>query len=454
MKIALIEPYVSIDSLKSYAEKTEPSHLLGMFNLLQDAGCDVVLLDAYSSMLSAEDLIEWLEAGSFSHAGFTVYDYSPCLSYLNKIFKCLPKNINTIIGGPGPTYCMERMINILNPDWLVKGAGEKAMLDLFHTGFSRDKLAGSLTMLDRTAVISSDSMPLAAIPFKRPYSLDSYSFQASPRIQTGCVGKCIFCSGAYQKKFEYITEEKTYDQLDYLVNGKHAQVIAPNGPDLTAVPTKANDFINVLINGNFDFTEFRPGVRLDTLSRAVELEPEIWNKLSSRYSIKMESSIESFSIRRLNRLGKNIPSDFLEGIYSSLKKIFSNCDCTIVLGRIAIDPTITIDEFISDCTGFRRLLNEFSRRITVGGMLMNQFVPLHGTPATENEKPDNPWVNNEITDPAMIRLQQELLSNDKFKLWCKLAEDTTDFGERNFVFDEILRVAKERAIEVKLACAT
>ena len=454
MKIALIEPYVTIDSLKSYAEKTEPSHLLGMFNLLQDAGCNVVLLDAYSSMLSVDDLIEWLEAGSFSHAGFTVYDYSPCLSYVKNVFKRLPKNIGTIIGGAGPTYCMERMINILNPDWLVKGAGERAMLDLFHTGFSPDEVAGNLTLLGRTAVVSSDSMPLTTIPYERPYSLDSYAFQASPRIQTGCVGKCIFCSGAYQKKFDYITEEKTYDLLDYLVNGKHAQVIAPNGPDLTAVPIKANEFIKVLINGNFDFTEFRPGVRLDTLSRAVELKPEIWNKLSSKYSIKMESSIESFSIKRLSRLGKNIPIDFLEGIYRSLKKIFSNCDCTIVLGRIAIDPTITVDEFISDCIGFRGLLNEFSQQITVGGMLMNQFVPLHGTPATEDKKPDNPWINHELTNPAMLRLQQELLNNEKFKLWCRLAEDTPDFGERNLVFDEILRVAGERAMELKLACAT
>jgi len=454
MKIALIEPYVAVDSLKSYAEKTEPSHLLGMFNLLQNAGFDVVLLDAYSDRLSVGALIEWLEAESFTHAGFTVYDYSPCLAYVKNVFERLPENICTIIGGPGPTYCMERMINILDPDWLVKGAGERVMLYLFHTGFSPGELADNTTLLGRTAVVSLDSMPLATVPFERPYSLDRYDFQASPRIQTGCVGKCIFCSGAYQKKFDYITEEKTNDLLDHLVNGKHAQVIAPNGPDLTAVPIKANEFIKVLINGSFDFTEFRPGVRLDTLSRAVELEPEIWNKLSSKYSIKMESSIESFSIKRLNRLGKNIPNDFLEGIYSSLKKIFSNCDCTIVLGRIAIDPTITIDEFISDCIGFRGLLDEFSQQITVGGMLMNRFVPLHGTPATENEKTDNPWINHELTDRAMLRLQEELLNNDKFKLWCRLAEDTPDFGERNLVFDEILRVAGERALEVKSTCAT
>lgn len=452
MKIALIEPYVTIDSLKSYAEKTEPSHLLGMFNMLQDEGCDVVLFDAYSHQLSADDLVNWLEKEAVSYAGFTVYDYSPCLTYVKNVFERMPGHIRTVIGGPGPTYCTERMISILHPDWLIQGQGERAMVELFRNEFSPNSLEGKVTRNGQTSVYSSGVLPLDGIPFERPYELDRYNLHASPRIQSGCVGKCVFCSGAYQKKFDYISKEKADDLLDYLVNHKLAQVIAPNGPDLTAVPVQANDFIRVLTDTSFGFKEFRPGVRLDTLSRAIELEPDIWNKLSSMYTIKMESSIESFSPTRLNRLGKNMPLDFVDDLYRSLKKIFSVCECTIVLGRIAIDPTITIDEFITDCIGFRELLDEFRQRVTVGGMLMNRFTPLQGTPAMEDDSPGNPWLNRNLIDPAMLKLQDDLLSNDRFKLWCRLAEDTPDFNDRNYVFDEILRVASERAHEVRSSC--
>ena len=453
MKVALVEPYVAIDSLKSFAEKTEPSHLLGMYNLLKQVGCDVVLLDAYSRRFSVSDLIEWLEKEAVTHVGFTVYDYSPCLTYVRQVFDCLPENIFTIIGGPGPTYCMDRMIQLLKPDWLVKGAGEQAMVDLLQAKFSPEGLSyQKLSEIGQTVVVNAHSIPLDEIPFERPYNLERYDFQASPRIQTGCIGRCIFCSGAYQKEIDYIRRDKAERLFDHLVNQKHADVIAPNGPDLTAIPQKANDFIRVLIEGNFGFKAFRPGVRLDTFSRAIDLSPMEWKKLATTYKISLESSIESFSMYRLKRLGKNISPDFFNSIFIHLKKILKTCECTIVFGRIAIDPTITIDEFIIDCDGFMKLLKEFRNHVTVGGMLMNQFVLLPGTPATENDSHDNLWIRHQLLDPAMLRLQEKLLNNEKFKTWCRLAEETPDFGERNIVFEEILRVAGERAREMKSKC--
>lgn len=448
MKIALVEPYVSVNSLQSYAEKTEPSHLLGMYNLLKEAGCDVVMLDAYSPRFSVTDLIGWIEAQAVTHVGLTVYDYSPCLTYVQQLFDCLPENICTIIGGPGPTYCTDRMIRLLKPNWLIKGAGEKAMVDLFQSGFSQKDVSCIESKTGQTIVVTANSLPLDKIPFERPYSLKKYDFLAAPRIQTGCIGLCIFCSGAYQKEFDYITRDKAVQLFDHLVNQKNADVIAPNGPDFTAVPQRANKLIHALIEGNFRFREFRPGVRLDTFSRAIELDPKIWKKLATSYEISIESSIESFSLSRIKRIGKNIPLNFFDDIFINLTNILKTCECKIVLGRIAIDPTITINEFILDCNGFRKLLRKFQNHITVGGMLMNEFVLLFGTPATEHRGLDNLWLRD-VLDPTMRRLRDKLLNNNQFKKWCSLAGQIQDFGERNMVFEEILRVAEEQSRELK-----
>lgn len=452
MKIALVEPYVSVDSLKSYADKTEPSHLIGMYNLLKQAGCDVVLIDAYSNKFLATDLITWFEAHGVTHIGFSVYDYSPCVTYVKQVFDLLPKNIFTIVGGPGPTYCTDRIVQLLKPNWVVRGAGEQAMVDLFQSDFSPERLSCVTSRIEQTTVVDAKSIPLDEIPFERPYNLEEYDFQASPRIQTGCVGQCIFCSGAYQKKFDYISKDRAERLFDHLVNQKDANEIAPNGPDFTAVPQRANELIHVLVDGNFSFRAFRPGVRLDTFSRALDLDPKIWKKLANAYRISLESSIESFSMSRIKRLGKNTSLDFLDNIFMNLTKIIETCDCKIVLGRIAIDPTLTIDEFIIDCDGYRKLLREFRNHITLGGMLMNEFVPLPGTPATEHRDRDNPWLGIKLLDPTMQRLREELLLNDRFNKWCSLAEQIQDFGERNLIFEEILRVAGKHAKEIKSVC--
>jgi hypothetical protein len=227
------------------------------------------------------------------------------------------------------------------------------------------------------------------------------------------------------------------------------KVLSPNGPDFTAIPNRANYIVRVLLAGDYRFTAFRPGIRLDTLTTALEMDPQLWKTLAGRYRISLESSIESFCGSRLANLGKNISRKFLGHILTHIKKIVDTCDCTVVLGRIAIDPTITIDEFIADCEGFKKLLRTFGSRVTIGGMLMNKFVPLFGTPADDDEGLRSLWFSDAVKDPAMLRLHDTLLSNQQFKKWCYLAEEISDFSERNMVFEEILRVSSEQAQKVK-----
>ncbi len=456
VRLALVEPYVSVDSLRAYADRCEPSHLVGMYNLLKAADCDVTLIDAYSNNLSVKGLVGRLVEEGITHAGFTVYDYTPCVSYMQKVFEYLPGGITTIVGGPGATYCTERIVELLRPDWLVKGEGEDAIIGLYRAGFSKEKLdaMGYRTSLrGRTAVVSSRQLPFDDIPFERPYGLERYHYQASLRVQRGCVGRCVFCSGAYQKEFDYMSTSLARRLMDHLVFQKSAKVIAPSGPDFTTLPHRANDIVRVILEGGLDFHSFRPGVRLDTLSVALKQAPSLWQRLSERYSVSMESSIESFSPARLRRLGKNVSEDFFNSIFKLLQEIFNRCNCTIVLGRIAIDPTMTIDEFITDCQGFRKLIERFGNRVTIGGMLMNQFIPLEGTPATEvSDSTSNHWLLPEPADPLMAALKREFLDDRRFRTWCMLAERLDDFSERNMVFHEILRVAEREAREIKRRC--
>jgi hypothetical protein len=447
MKILLIEPYVSKESLKSYVEKTEPVHLLGMYNLLCAEGIQVEIVDAYSEQMSASELVNKIYDKKATHVGLTTYAYAPCLSYLNYIVDQLRGNIITILGGPGPTYSPNRIAKAIKPDWIVKGDGEHALLDMVHSNFNPNVLNAS--RIDRTWVVDAPSVDLDEIPYLRPYSFENYNYVASPRLQRGCIGKCVFCLGAYQTKFSYLSHMRAVELFNYLVNTKKVKCVSPNGPDFTSVPHRANEIIRATLQADIPIHSFSLGVRLDTLSNAIKMDKDLWHELGTSKIVSFESSIESFCYSRLKRLGKNVSSEFFTNVFQIIEEIIVTCPCTIVLGRIALDPTITIDEFIMDNKSYIHLLSAFPQRVTIGGMLMNQFVPLWGTPSTVDVGSNNPFTRaGQLLDPAMVKLKNELLDHPTFRKWCNLAEHVSDFCERNDVFSEILRVATERAEDI------
>jgi len=456
MKIALIEPFVSKEeiALKAYADRSEPTHLLGMYNLLALKGAEVEIIDAYSNRISEWELTEKLVSEGFTHAGFTAYDYSPCLSYIEKVGQNLSRKVTLILGGCGATYTPTRMARIVRPDLIIRGDGEKALLELLLCDFNPQALPKGFTVrkVDGSVVVDSPPILLDDVLFDRPYSLDFYNYEASPRLQRGCPGKCVFCVGAYQNTIEYRSPKRALELLKYLVCENKAAVISPIGPDFTASPRKANEIVREMLAASFSVKEFRPGVRLDTLYTCIEREPELWRDLAARTRLHFESSIESFSYPRLKRLGKNVSKKFLQDIFHHMEGIIDVCDCTIVLGRIALDSLITIDEFILDSNSFINLLEAFPDRVTIGGELMNRFKPLWGTPSMAAGERDNPWFEeNFFDDLAITELKRTLLDNPKFRKWCRLAEQIADFKDRNLVFREILRVAGEYAARLKTA---
>jgi hypothetical protein len=443
-KIALVEPFVSHAALKSYADKTEPMHLVGMCNLLRAAGMEVDIIDAYSRQLSAPKLLAELRQRGVTHLGITTYDYGPSVSYVAEIVEAFRDQGVTVLGGPGPTYTPERMAELIAPDWLISGDGEEAFATLARADFSPKETPHQ--PIGPSRLVRGGHVDLNLAPFTRPYSLAEYGYEASPRLQKGCVGKCIFCVGAYQAHFEYLKPQRAVEVINHLVKDCGAQTISPAGPDFTTVPQAANDILAALLDSDTDMSAFRPGVRLDTLYAALMLRPELWRELSNRTRLSFESSIESFSPDRLQRLGKNVKPAFLDQLMGHLEMIFATCRATMVLGRIALDPTLTVEEFILDCQGFEQLLQQFPAQVTIGGMVMNSFVPLWGTPSMAAGEVENPWAAaDDLRDPRMRSVRDGLLEHPRYVQWCQLAEQLPNYRERNEVFREILRVAREYA---------
>ena len=451
MKLALVEPFISKDliSLRAFPDKSEPTHLLGMYNLVLNLNIEIEIIDAYSHQMSEEMLAKKLLKEGYTHVGFSTYDYKPCVSYLRNTAEKLNGEIEIILGGAGATCSPERMVNIVKPDWIIKNDGEIALKELVLNDFDIHALSGKMGIkkMNGCTIIESPPIQLDKIPFLRPYSLKFYNYESSPRFQKGCIGKCVFCIGAYQSKIEYRSARNSSDLLEYLVNEKKAKIISPSGPDFTVSYKKANNIVKQIISSSLTINDFRPGVRLDTLYNCIKNEPKIWKELAKKTRIHFESSIESFSFSRLERLGKNVKSKFMKNIFSRIEEIISICDCTMVLGRIALDPFVSINEILIDNKYFIQLLEKFPDNVTIGGALMNEFVPLWGTPSMANGEKNNPWAQpNMYLNPLVKKLKKSLLDDKQFRTWCNLAEQVTDFNERNIIIREILRVITEKAI--------
>jgi len=370
------------------------------------------------------------------------------LLYLRKVVGALSKKITVILGGHGPTYTPHRIHRSIKPDWMIRGEGEKAFLELVLQRFDPKAISKSYVTrnINGSYIVDSTPMPLDDVPFARPYSLAFYNYEASPLLQKGCAGKCVFCSGAYKKTIEYKSPKKALELLEYLVYEKKAAVIMPAGPDFTASAKEANEIVRAMVAASLPLREFRPEVCLHTLHFCVSRDPNAWRKLGSVTCLRFESSIDSFLHQRLERLGKNVPKEFLTDIFHHIIKIIEICDCTIMLSRIALDPFITIDEFIAENSLYMRLLEKFPNRVTIGGNLMNKFRPVWGTPSMAAGKRNNPWAQPDVLlDPIMAELKQTFLERPEFKKWCRMAEELTDYNERNLVFREILRVTGEYA---------
>lgn len=451
MKIALIEPYIAKESssLKKYAYKNEPAHLVGMYNLARRAGSEAEIIDAYSSRIPEENLTKKIFDGDFTHIGFTVYDIEHCLLYVQRVINNLPDDISLIIGGPGATYSTERVRHVLKPKWIIKGNGEEALYELvkkeLKSGTSSETRKNNAS---ECKILESSQLPLDEIPFTRPYDLGFYDYEASPVFQRGCVGKCIFCAGAYQDRISYMSPRKAAELLEYLISEKKASTISTLGPDFTASIDGANGIIKEFEKISSPIENFRFVVRLDTLYKCLKDNPLIWKHLCDNTNVLFETSIESFSYERLKNLGKNVDKDFVENMVKIITYILGTCDCRIILSRIALDPLIRIDEYIYDNEKYIELLKAHQHELTIGQhTIVNKFTPVRGTLSMSQAGKDNPWSkHNVFLDAKISRLNKQLLEDPNFKVWCSTAEKNDDFGERNSIFVEILqsinRVAK------------
>ncbi len=205
--------------------------LLYVAGILENAGCDVVLIDAHAEDLDFEQTVARLEAFGPAYIGYTIttYLFFQTLDWINHLRKRV--DVPTIVGGVHLSIYPEETLTHHAIDYAVTGEAEISLPELLfalETNKPLEDVKGiAFRTGDKTIVTPhSSTIPVDDAPYPARHLIDNslyYSFISKYKNFTcfitsrGCPYKCIFCEQG-SKAFRARSPKNVVDELELCVN--------------------------------------------------------------------------------------------------------------------------------------------------------------------------------------------------------------------------------------------
>lgn len=305
MKILLINPPQTFFPGSDIPAANLPLGLLYVAAVLDNAGYDVEVLDAFMTTLPFRKKGDTIEVGMSYEKIKEEIDLrkpdivgiaNPFTSQLRHavkvadIVKEIDQNILTVVGGPHVTVVpTEFLNNTKNVDIVVIGEGEYTMLDIvrFFEGKSVINDVQGIAYRSSSKVLKTQVRPFIQNLDELPYpayhlvDMENYldpklieyrSFQKkalSMITSRGCPFNCNFCSVHLHmgKKFRAHSVEYVIGHIKYLIKKYHVKTIYFEDDNLTFDINRFEAICDKIINENIIFQWETPnGVRADYLT--------------------------------------------------------------------------------------------------------------------------------------------------------------------------------------------
>jgi radical SAM superfamily enzyme YgiQ (UPF0313 family) len=252
MKIMLINPPPYKHGGKSrFLERTPiqtytmPLGLGYIAAVLENAGHDVSLVDAYVKNLSYDALAQIVKTSRPDVIGITcLSDQRTSWFKLIELIRATDSKIKIVLGGPHPSLMTEQVLINFKPDAVVIGEGEETMLDLIKTWEENGDLGkvksiaylkngGVVVTPQRERIKDLDSLPFPAHhmvdindysgwdflgELYRMLKLDRTPKYASITTSRGCIGNCGYCSSPliWQRRWTQRSAKNVVDEIEML----------------------------------------------------------------------------------------------------------------------------------------------------------------------------------------------------------------------------------------------
>jgi radical SAM superfamily enzyme YgiQ (UPF0313 family) len=251
MKVMLINPpphdagsnrrFLEMIPIQTY---TMPLGLGYIASVLEAAGHDVSIVDAYAKNLSFETIEQLIKSAHPDIIGISCLSDQRAIWFkLIKVIRDIDNTIKIVLGGPHPTLMLHQVMMHCRPDAVVIGEGEETMLELvkaWETQGDINHVHGIAYLKDGEVIVTHqrerikdlDRLPFPAYHLAdhdysgwdllrdifRVRGIDQIPKYATITTSRGCVGTCGYCSSplVWKKLWTYRSAKNVVDEMEML----------------------------------------------------------------------------------------------------------------------------------------------------------------------------------------------------------------------------------------------
>jgi len=420
MKVCLINPPWVTKSNNIWTKirgTLPPLGLLYLAAFLEREGIAADIADYQAGFRSWEAIENELQRKRYDLYGITGTTSIISNAYrIAAMIKACHPDAKVVMGGVHVTALPEEALGKDTVDFVIRGEGEKALLELAK-GTALDAIAG-LSYKSGGKITDAGGngvMPdLDALPFPAFHKVDlkSYrpalnSYRRMPAINMmatrGCPGKCTFCNSA-NVPLRRRSAGNIYQEMKMLSERYGIKEISFYDDTFTVFHDNINRLCDLLIAGGIDLT-WSCFARVDTVT------PPLLTKMKGAGCHQVMFGIESVSPEILKNIRKNIELEKNKEAVRMAKKAGITVRCTFMFGNPG-ETERTIDETI-----------KYSLELDPDIVLYNITTPYPGTEMFRWAKEagyllSENWDDYDLSEPVM---QLPTIPVEKLKLKYKEA---------------------------------
>jgi len=227
INVTLIQPQFGTGDVRKLNICTPPIGLAYIAAFLRKQGHKVTIIDAEVEQLNNEQIAQQARKADLAGITMTAPTYNSALELANLI-KQSNSGTTVVLGGPQATFLDEECLDNSTADAVVRGEGERTMLDIAGSvesggtcDFDGVTFRDADTFIknpDRKLIVDLDDIP---VPARDLLPMDKYSPPHSTGVisSRGCPFRCIFCasSNLYHKRFRSRSAYNVFEEVAQLV---------------------------------------------------------------------------------------------------------------------------------------------------------------------------------------------------------------------------------------------
>ncbi len=307
-------PWITRDSTIWHGIKgaMPPLSLLSIGAVLEQGGFEVKIIDAHLHAMSEQQVYKAIEGAKPSIVGITMMTSTAITAHqIARLTKQVDKTIRVVVGGVHPDALPEETLRNRDIDYVVRGDGEYAMLELAE-GVPEEQITGLCYRRKGQPKLNPARPILMDLNKLPPYAyhlipMDKYypavgAYRKLPAINMlmtrGCPGKCIFCNSA-ETALRTRDAARVVDEIIYLRDTYGIREIQFYDDTFTVMKKNALRFARLMKEQNV-------GVGFTVFARTDCWNEEMAHSLKEAGCHQVMFGIESGSKKILKVLRKDI----------------------------------------------------------------------------------------------------------------------------------------------------